>query len=1348
MVASPRPRLSSQPGPCRCRSARADRQRPALPAAALPAAHLRGLGSAAALRRKAYLTQLVTSFSEAADVELTGDPRDVQAVLSMAKSESESSWYQRYCQEYMRTLYFSEHEALNHPVACLLVVTSTDKDPINAFVDLFNTEHLPALFNEGAMDPKIHKHFVLLHDMHSGPITRAEEIISEMKGTLGANNCHLLKINSRPVDQAEPQADIWSSHRLPVLNLPMEEKMETTPAGQLLGQYLDPNDLRQEFVSELAVKQIIPHMELKIRNLNQHVSAARKGLRNQLKSLWFRKGKDEPQVSPNSSSTYSYGSMEQQIRVLSDYSFMLQDYELALSSYRLLVGDFRQDKAWKRFAGVQEMIGLCLYMLDQSRREAESCLETAYNHYQRSGSGGTKFATRTAMWLVEMHKDRGQFREAAQTLMRASLEETNLRAGILLEQAAYCFLRSTPPMIRKYGFHMVLAGNRYNLCGQRKHAARAYTYVLGIYKGLGWHFISDHCNFTLGRLAAHLGNYQGALDFFMLLLDCSHQSTSTQSTFLREFLYVVQSLDREEEYLSALSLPRVTTEKVYVHSEGIRTFSNAAAGAQSTSAWDRLEEGLVPAVAAMVTPTWLDGPAFNDTTGGAAYALTTNTCVAGEEISVDVEFSNPLLIDLHVSEVQLKWDFTPTCATESTGQGVARTVSTPSLEHLDAEVKTPLKLSSGRGSSMSDFTMTDVAEVEKAEASKQGNGHVEQSEQLDDEDYPLCSAEDLSFILKPTEEVIVRLRMRAHKAGTLQVKGVRWMLSGIARGSQEFRIKAPRKKRPKGGGREPVIPPHHRLTFLVIPPMPRLGVDVHRLPERAAEGELHCANLELFNSSSVPLKALRMKTSHPQVAMAGQVADLNVQLPAHFEITPNGDHGSPWPDQNNGMFKFPQDVTLLGRSKLQWPIWLHLRGTGDIVVNLVFYYEPDVPSTTMPFRTLCVSFQLQIVPSMRMGLQIRPSPSQLALSVMRLDIENVHATESFWLRQVSLVGAAWKLTPLLPPGTEKGAAFLVASVSPPQLLSPSQATSLFFHVQMDNGQEERKTLISNAALGKEAVLDMSRQPLCDFHRREHSVLLTKGDSYCSEPDVVVVWEHAVRSPAGEGSAPSLLQIGTHHLCDQRFSTGQPVRWAVQGPSFIQHDFASQGMCEINITIAVRNCSTHLASVKVETVDPTAKVSGGEPVEDAQMVDTGIWHVDELAEASTAASSSKSKIYPPSEKSARGLPCGNSPSGRYIWTGMTSTCITALEPGATVHVPLRAAVYANGVYDLSAYTLSWRTSPLSLGNADPPAGALRSEHNNRSTAADVVPRGSESGSGVGHPFFVAVIKLDSNVERTT
>jgi len=52
----------------------------------------------------------------------------------------------------------------------LLVVSSKDDQPINRFVDLFNTDQLPSLLNDGAMDPKILKHYLLLHDNQDGSI--------------------------------------------------------------------------------------------------------------------------------------------------------------------------------------------------------------------------------------------------------------------------------------------------------------------------------------------------------------------------------------------------------------------------------------------------------------------------------------------------------------------------------------------------------------------------------------------------------------------------------------------------------------------------------------------------------------------------------------------------------------------------------------------------------------------------------------------------------------------------------------------------------------------------------------------------------------------------------------------------------------------------------------------------------------------------------------------------------------------------------------------------------------------------------------------------------------------------
>lgn len=50
------------------------------------------------------------------------------------------------------------------------------------------------------------------------------------------------------------------------------------------------------------------------------------------------------------------------MRRMADCAFMLQDYDLANQTYHSARKDFSNDKAWKYFAGTQEMIGICHYM--------------------------------------------------------------------------------------------------------------------------------------------------------------------------------------------------------------------------------------------------------------------------------------------------------------------------------------------------------------------------------------------------------------------------------------------------------------------------------------------------------------------------------------------------------------------------------------------------------------------------------------------------------------------------------------------------------------------------------------------------------------------------------------------------------------------------------------------------------------------------------------------------------------------------------------------------------------------------------------------------------------------------
>ncbi|KAG6496189.1 hypothetical protein ZIOFF_044037 [Zingiber officinale] len=104
--------------------------------------------------------------------------------------------------------------------------------------------------------------------------------------------------------------------------------------------------------------------------------------------------------------------------------------------------------------------------------------------------------------------------------------------GRLLEQASYYYLLSIPPMLRKYGFHLVLSGNRYYISDQRQHAIRAYRNALFVYRENGWSYISNHVHYNVG----------------------SHLSLATQNAFLNEFSHVVQSMGMKFEVYN-LRLP-------------------------------------------------------------------------------------------------------------------------------------------------------------------------------------------------------------------------------------------------------------------------------------------------------------------------------------------------------------------------------------------------------------------------------------------------------------------------------------------------------------------------------------------------------------------------------------------------------------------------------------------------------------------------------------------------------------------------------------------------------------------------------------------------------------------------
>ncbi|KAJ8565224.1 hypothetical protein K7X08_007800 [Anisodus acutangulus] len=1082
---------------------------------------------------KERLNQVITDAGEKDLSNLCSEPLQIEIVLNSSQNEFLPSWFQYFNKELVRTVSFSEHEAFDHPVTCLLAVSSWDEDPINKFVDLFNTNQLPSLLNDGAMDPKILKHFVLVHDGEEVPIERATKTLAEMRSTFGANCCHLLCINSSK-DGSEEHENLWAAYKTDISH------------GQQLRCFLSSDDLDElkKFVQDLSSKHIIPHMEQKIRLLNQQVSATRKGFRNQIKNLWWRKGKDD---APENSAgpTYTFSSVESQIRVLGDYAFMLHDYELALSNYRLLSTDYKLDKAWKHYAGVQEMMGLTYFMLDQSRKDGEYCMENAFTTYLKIGSSGQRNVTRCGLWWVEMLKARDQYKEAASVYLRISGEEP-LHSAVMIEQASYCYLFSTPPMLRKYGFHLVLSGDLYKKCDQIKHAIRTYKGALSVFKGTTWRHIRDHVHFHIGKWYGFLGIFDVAIKNMLEVLACGHQSKTTQELFLKDFLQIIQQTGRTYE-VPKLQLPVINIPSVKVVYEDHRTYASQAAIHVKESLWQSLEEDMIPTLSSK--SNWLELQSkilpkkFKES----------NICVAGEAIGIAIEFKNPLQIPVSVSGVSLICEHSPVVSEPNANNSIG-----------DQTGETSNK-SATSGNSTSDTSLFTLSEADVA--------------------------------LGEGETVLVQLTVTPIAEGTLKIVGIRWKLSGSLAGFCTFDSDLVRKKVVKGN-RKAKRSTIDNLKFLVIKSLPKLEGFIHHLPETVYVGDLRCIALELKNPSKSPVKKLKMKVSPPRFLQIGHKEDLEVQFPACLERTSTRQSSlrSKTDKVSDGIFLFPEDTTIADGAPISWPLWLRAAAPGKISLHLSVYYEMGDISSVMTYRTLRLHFNIEVLPSLDVSFQINPRPSRLREFLVRMDVVNRSSSKGFQVHQLSSVGNEWEISLLEP-----------TKVLPSDFLLAGQAISWFLKLKNCRSVTDQDSVSSlcplakadvNLLCGSEMLFDLHSSPLSEFHHYERVHQRISEKEHEDTVDFILV----SRSQSEENKCEIFF---SHHICHSSVRTSSPIWWIMDGSRTVKHDF-KEPFCVITLRMIVHNSSDDVVSVHCNPSDSAVNISSSGNISAASGNEIG-WH---------------------------------------------------------------------------------------------------------------------------------------------
>ncbi|RKP05344.1 hypothetical protein THASP1DRAFT_32816 [Thamnocephalis sphaerospora] len=88
---------------------------------------------------------------------------DVTPAYRGVPLEGLTPWYRDFRNLYLEYSGAMDHDSFNHPVACVIAVSSLQENAVEELAQLYESQS-PALFDKGFADPKVLKFFVLVHD--------------------------------------------------------------------------------------------------------------------------------------------------------------------------------------------------------------------------------------------------------------------------------------------------------------------------------------------------------------------------------------------------------------------------------------------------------------------------------------------------------------------------------------------------------------------------------------------------------------------------------------------------------------------------------------------------------------------------------------------------------------------------------------------------------------------------------------------------------------------------------------------------------------------------------------------------------------------------------------------------------------------------------------------------------------------------------------------------------------------------------------------------------------------------------------------------------------------------------
>ena len=1141
------------------------------------------------------------------------------------------------------------------------------------------------------------RHHLILHDAATS-VAAGEAMCATVRSQFGPTSCSLLLLNSRHLPDAPPSppvADIWTVARVARLGSPAAGAAgaRVNPLGVVPGAALTADDVARvsSFLAEFAAQQVIPFLENKMVTLSASIAAARKGLRNTLKSLW-RGSSKEPRAAGAwelpVEGAYPHTQPEAQIRLCADLALMLRDTETAVGHFRLVIPDFRADKAHRQLGAAYEALGLALVCGGEPgssslRREVETAFEGAWAAHKTAASPwGPRLALRAALlhaWSVASLRD-GRVAGAGATPTTRAAGDAGVSHSVaahLLEASCAALLTAQPPRVRRAAMQAVLAGHRHSLGGARGGAVRAYALACSL---LGsqpsssprWRAAQAHVHFALARHLAHGGECSDAMAHLVAqarLLDASADASLagqdslagaasaavSHGAYLRELLFVAGSLLSGSPQLSwDLAVPRVDTRRVFVVAEDARGFADHAARRVPDDAWAVMESGAV-------TSSGGGG-------GGLTPAQSSSSLASMGAPSEAAPLTSLVPPDLAVSLAGTgagNW----LDGGGQKGAGDAQWASCVAGEAVAVHVRlvNPLASPITVGQLRLQASFWDAAGGEQAPGAA-----------LE------CPSQTCTLAAGEHREVV--LLVTPPSPGRMHVTACAWHLLvpglGDSNGSgapclSRFAVAAPLRRRSQGAWL-PDVPPTSRLQFRVGPPMPKLSAALEGVPEVTLEGAVLRCCLCLRNVGPTHLGRLRLAVSHP--CLIPGASPLSGSLEDWTWDDLRSDAGVPQPNQlampqpgRPLLFAFPDaHATLAPGACLRWPLWLHARDADALrCLRLSILYAPtaaaaaEAGSTTggtvlMRHRILRLVASVALRPVMAHTATVAPSEGRAGGSVLCISATHAgaHHLRTLSLRCLSLLPPARPGAALRPLGR---AAAVAAGAA---LSGDGASTSVYLSLvrtqpACEGGEEQGHpdvVLCPSATGGSPGSAASGVLSLMASGAGESAP--TPVPVPTSVP-LALLWDaDAVVSSPGEAGAPghtTLVPVrGLTLLSAPRTGVaGAAVLASLRGPSTC----AVGDVVALHVEVTNASAVPHTCRLVLNPGDPGARWSRIPPPD----------------------------AHPDAAPPSLGLPG----SSAWLWVGLTQRQTEPIPAGGTLRLPVSLLVLAPGVHNLNRWTLTWQ-----------------------------------------------------------